>query len=133
MFQKVHLRLTLLCAGITIIILLIMSSGWLYVSEKSLRDNSFISFQNDMNTLVSNLEQQTVISGSWLKNMEGAAFPFSTTARIRLPRLCMKKPVLSLTGSRNFQAPPATIPRRTPNCFFTLLPQIRTIMPALLP
>ena len=71
MFQKVHLRLTLLCAGITIIILLIMSSGWLYVSEKSLRDNSFISFQNDMNTLVSNLEQQTVISGSWLKNMEG--------------------------------------------------------------
>lgn len=70
MFQKVHLKLTLLCAGITIFILLVMSCGWLYVSEKSLRDNSFISFQNDMNTLISNLEQQTVISGEWLKNME---------------------------------------------------------------
>ena len=70
MFQKVRIRLTLLCAGITIFILLIMSCGWLYVSEKSLRDNSFISFQNDMNTLVGNLEQQPVISGGWLKNME---------------------------------------------------------------
>ena len=70
MFRKVHARLTLLCAGITIFILLVMSCGWLYVSEKSLKDNSFISFQNDMNTLVSNLEQQTVISGEWLKNME---------------------------------------------------------------
>ena len=70
MFQKVRIRLTLLCAGITIFILLIMSCGWLYVSEKSLRDNSFISFQNDMNTLVGNLEQQPVISSGWLKNME---------------------------------------------------------------
>ena len=70
MFQKVHLKLTLLCAGITIFILLVMSCGWLYVSEKSLRDNSFISFQNDMNTLISNLEKQTVISGEWLKIME---------------------------------------------------------------
>ena len=68
MFQKVRIRLTLLCAGITIFILLIMSCGWLYVSEKSLRYNSFISFQNDMNTLVGNLGERPVISGGVLKN-----------------------------------------------------------------
>ena len=39
MFQKVHLKLTLLCAGITIFILLVMSCGWLYVSEKERQVN----------------------------------------------------------------------------------------------
>lgn len=71
MFQKVRIRLTLLCAGITIFILLIMSWGWLSISEKSLRTNSFISFQNDMSTLLGNLEQQPVITHEWLKKMEG--------------------------------------------------------------
>ncbi|MDO4261371.1 MAG: HAMP domain-containing sensor histidine kinase [Eubacteriales bacterium] len=70
MFRKVHLRLAGLCAGITAVILLAMSLGCLYVSEKGLRDNSFISFQNDMNTVIGNLEQQTVITHEWLSKME---------------------------------------------------------------
>lgn len=70
MFQKVRFRLASLCAGITIFILLAMSLGYLYISERNLRTNSYVSFRNDMNTLVSNLEQQTVITHEWLNKIE---------------------------------------------------------------
>ena len=70
MFQKVHVRLASLCAGITIFILFVMSCGYLYISEQGLRSRSFTSFQNDMNTLVSNLEQQTIITHEWLTRIE---------------------------------------------------------------
>ncbi len=70
MFQKVHLQLAALCAGITVFILLVMSCGYLYISEKSLKDSSFTSFQNDMNTVIGNLEQQTVFTHEWLLKME---------------------------------------------------------------
>ena len=70
MFQKVRFRLASLCAGITIFILFAMSLGYLYISERNLRSNSYISFRNDMNTLVSNLEQQTVITHEWLNKIE---------------------------------------------------------------
>ena len=70
MFKKVHIRLTLLCAGITTIIMIIMSLCYLYVSENSLYRNQFQSFQNDMNTITTNLEQQSIISMEWLSKME---------------------------------------------------------------
>ncbi len=70
MFQKVHLRLTLLCTGITAIIMIIMSFCYLYVSETGLYRNQFQAFKNDMNTISTNLEQQTVISMEWLSKME---------------------------------------------------------------
>lgn len=70
MFKKVHLRLTLLCAGITAVIMIIMSLCYLYVSEYGLYKNQFQAFKNDMNTLTANLEQQSVISIEWLSKME---------------------------------------------------------------
>lgn len=70
MFQKVHFRLAALCAGITSFILLAMSCAYLYISERGLLNSSFISFENDMNTLISNLEQQTVITHEWLTKIE---------------------------------------------------------------
>ena len=70
MMKKVHFRLSLLCGGITTLILLLMSLATLSISEKGLKNNSFISFQNDMNTLISNLEQQTVISHQWLTKLQ---------------------------------------------------------------
>ena len=70
MFKKVHIRLALLCAGITIFILFVMSCGYLYISERSLKNSSFLSFQSDMNTLVSGLEQQTIITHEWLTRTE---------------------------------------------------------------
>ncbi len=70
MFKKVHLRLTLLCAGITAVIMLIMSLCYLYVSEKGLYRNQFQAFKNDINTISTNLEQQSIISMEWLAKME---------------------------------------------------------------
>ncbi len=70
MFKKVHLRLTLLCAGSTAAIMIIMSLCYLYVSEQSLYRNQFQAFENDINTITTNLEHQTVISMEWLSKME---------------------------------------------------------------
>lgn len=71
MFQQVHFRLAVLCGSITAFILLAMSLGYLYISEQGLRMSSFSSFQNDMNTLITNLEHQNVITHEWLTQMEG--------------------------------------------------------------
>ncbi len=70
MFQKVHLRLTLLCTGITAAIMIIMSLCYLYVSESGLKSNQFQAFRNDINTISTNLEHQSVISMEWLSKME---------------------------------------------------------------
>lgn len=70
MYKKVHLRLTLLCAGITAALMIIMSLCYLYISETGLYRNQFNSFKNDINTIVTNLEQQSVISMEWLSKME---------------------------------------------------------------
>lgn len=70
MYKKVHLRLTALCAGITIIIMIIMSLSYLYVSETALYQNQYNSFKNDMNTVTANLEQQPIISMEWISKME---------------------------------------------------------------
>lgn len=69
-WAKVQFRLALLCGSITAFILLAMSLGFLYVSEQGLKANSFSSFENDMNTLMTNLEHQTVITHEWLVKME---------------------------------------------------------------
>ena len=71
MFQKVHLRLAVLCGSITAFILLAMSLGYLYISEQGLKTSNFSSFRNDMNTLITNLEHQNVITHEWLTKMEG--------------------------------------------------------------
>lgn len=70
MFRKVHFRLAALCVGITGAILLVMSFGYLYISERGLKNNSFITFTNDMDSLMAELEQQTVITHEWLTQIE---------------------------------------------------------------
>lgn len=72
MFQKVHLYLTAMCAGITAAIMIIMSLCYLYISEKGLYENQYTSFQNDINTIATSLEQQSVISMEWLSKMESS-------------------------------------------------------------
>lgn len=70
MLHKVHRRLALLCAGITLTVLIALSACCLAISENSLKQSSFSSFRNDMNTLLGNLENQTVLSHDWLSRME---------------------------------------------------------------
>ncbi len=70
MYKKVHLRLTILSTGITAAIMIIMSFGYLYVSEKNLYQNQYNSFKNDINTISTNLETQSIITMEWLSKME---------------------------------------------------------------
>lgn len=70
MFKKVQFGLTLMCGGITTLILVIMTLGYLYISEKNLKDTQFLSFRNNVNTITANLEQQPVITHEWLSKLE---------------------------------------------------------------
>lgn len=70
MFKKVHLRLTLLCAGSTAAIMIVMSLTYLYISEQNLNKNQLQAFENDINTIATNLEHQNVITMEWLSKME---------------------------------------------------------------
>lgn len=70
MFRKAHLLFTLLCAGSTSLITIIMSLLYLHVSEKSLHNNQFRSFQNDISTITASLEQSNSVSIQWLAKIE---------------------------------------------------------------
>ncbi len=72
MFKKVHFRFTILFSGITSAIIIFMSLCYLYVANQNLLTNSYLSFQNDMNTLLTNLETQNVITQKWISQMEAA-------------------------------------------------------------
>ena len=70
MFRKAHYLFTILCAGTTTTIMILMSLLYLRVSENSLRNSQYASFRNDINTIVSVLEQSTYISMQWLSGLE---------------------------------------------------------------
>ncbi|MCM1386531.1 MAG: HAMP domain-containing histidine kinase [Bacillus sp. (in: Bacteria)] len=70
MFRKAHLLFTLLCAGTTSAIMILMSLLYLHVSENSLYENQFHSFQNDIGTIATGLEDETSLSIQWLTRIE---------------------------------------------------------------
>lgn len=74
MIRRLHRKLTLLCGIFTSCILLCMSAAFLFVSENSQRQNSFLSFSADMNALLASLEEQSVLSHSWLGKLENGKY-----------------------------------------------------------
>ena len=66
MYKKIHRHLALVFTGIPALILVLMSAAFLAMSEKALYKTSFLSFSREMDTIVSHLEQQDVISYEWL-------------------------------------------------------------------
>lgn len=70
MFRKLHLHLTIFCAAITICILCIFTALYLYIAENTLTDNHYLSFQHDMDTLCTNLEQQITITHQYLLKLK---------------------------------------------------------------
>ncbi len=66
MYKKLHRRLTLLFTGIAGAILIIMSISYLYMSEKELSQNHFLTFSSKASSLISNLEQQNDINWEYL-------------------------------------------------------------------
>lgn len=69
MYRKIHRRLAFLFAGITSLILIIMSVSYQYMSEKEIRNSSLPAFSGEMNTLLSNLENQKIITYEWLSKV----------------------------------------------------------------
>ena len=70
MFRRAHVFFTILCGGSTTAIIIIMSLFYLRVSENNLHENQFHSFQNDISTITTSLEQSTYISMQWLSRLE---------------------------------------------------------------
>lgn len=68
--KKAHLRLTLLNGCITTLILVFMTLGYLYISESNMMKNKMYSYQSDIYTIVSYIEQQDIISNAWLSQLE---------------------------------------------------------------
>ena len=66
MYKKLHWHLTLLFTGIAGAILISMSVSYLYMSEKELQQNTFLTFTSQVTSLLSSLEQQTSLTWEWL-------------------------------------------------------------------
>ena len=66
MYKKLHQRLTLLFTGIAGTILITMSLSYLYMSEKELKQNTFLTFSSQVTSLLSSLEQQPSLTWEWL-------------------------------------------------------------------
>lgn len=70
MWKRFHQKLTLLNTAITSLVMAALSLLCLALSESALWKNSFVSFQQDMESLYANLEEQNYISQTWLSRME---------------------------------------------------------------
>lgn len=92
MFRKVHLRLAALCAGITFFILSVMSWGYLYISEKSLKDSSFTAFQNEMEDIADSLTVSSVLTWDQLSKIENQGTYFIQILDNDTPLLFNRKP-----------------------------------------
>lgn len=65
MYKKLHRRLTIIFSGITAGILISMSLFYLYLYEKDVRENSFLSFSQEVSAIILNLQQQENFSSQW--------------------------------------------------------------------
>lgn len=70
MFRKLHRQMTLFCTMVTGLILVAMSCICLTIAESGIRDISYSSFINNINSLYSYLENQSVITHTWITQME---------------------------------------------------------------
>lgn len=66
MYKKLHRRLTFIFSGITAGILITMSLFYLYLYEKDVTENSFLSFSQEVSAVILNLQQQQNFSSQWI-------------------------------------------------------------------
>lgn len=69
MFKKLHIQLTLFCTFICGLILVVMSLICLSFSEAESRESHFADFQSNVNVLISHIESQSVLSHTWLSQL----------------------------------------------------------------
>lgn len=69
LYAHVQRNLTILFTAIAGMILVLISAGYLYMSERELHENSRLSFLNTSNTIISNIEHLDTIPFSWLSTV----------------------------------------------------------------
>lgn len=70
LFQRLRLRLTLVCTAATGIILIAMALSALAVSESQLADRSEAAFDSSVNAILYHLRSQTVVDHTWISQTE---------------------------------------------------------------
>lgn len=70
MIKRLHLQFTFFCTLITSLILVSMSLLCLSVIESQSKAGSFGAFQNNINSVLTHLEGQSVLTHQWLLQME---------------------------------------------------------------
>lgn len=108
MYKKLRRRLTLLFTGIAGAILIIMSISYLYMSEKELSRNHFLTFSSKASSLISNLEQQNDISWEWLAktsaNQDFILAFYDNGLPITYNQIALSKEEISLADSAKIYA-----------------------------
>lgn len=69
MFRKLHIQMTIYSTLVTGGILLLMTLVCLFISESGTARNSYTTFTNNVNSCISHLEGQSVISHQWLQQV----------------------------------------------------------------
>lgn len=70
MFRKLHLQLTVFCTFVTSLILIAMTGICLHILRADASRQSFLSFEKNVTSMVSYLEDQSVLSHRWLLELE---------------------------------------------------------------
>ncbi|MDE7416439.1 MAG: HAMP domain-containing histidine kinase [Lachnospiraceae bacterium] len=68
--KKAHIHLTLLNGCITTLILTIMTLIYLFISESNMMQSKISSYPRDIYPIASYIEQQDIISNTWLSQLE---------------------------------------------------------------
>lgn len=68
--KKAQIHLTLLSGGITTLILIIMTLVYLFISENNMMQGRLSSYPRDIYPIASYIEQQDIISSTWLSQLE---------------------------------------------------------------
>lgn len=72
MFRKLHIQMTVFSTVVTGFILLLLTGACLMISENSMTKNSYISFKNNANSCIYHLENQQLISHTWILKSESS-------------------------------------------------------------
>ncbi|MCD7954558.1 MAG: HAMP domain-containing histidine kinase [Lachnospiraceae bacterium] len=67
---KLHQRLTAVCVATTGLILAVLTVICLLISQSEIRSQEYASFLSGLNTMYQNLQQQTSLSHTWIRQME---------------------------------------------------------------
>lgn len=66
MFKKLHMQLAMFSTLFTSLILVSLTMVSLFISESGIKKNSYTTFLNDVNSIVTYLENQDIISYDWI-------------------------------------------------------------------